>query len=77
MECKSIECTNAINGSVIRIVPEWNVNIQATLKNGWTGTIRIVPEWNVNEFKADIVNHLIDKNSTRMECKLNEISYLS
>jgi|GEM_PF-6059818 len=32
--------------------------------------IRIVPEWNVNPFTAllDVV-FVVDKNSTRMECK--------
>ncbi len=38
----------------IKIYPEWNVNIQATIKECFVAVIKIYPEWNVNRDVAFI-----------------------
>ena len=49
MECKCCHITRFNTVAIIRIVPEWNVNIVIVVRGATTEFIRIVPEWNVNK----------------------------
>ena len=48
MECKYDRTNLSKNVKLIRIVPEWNVNIEIVYYTEDISSIRIVPEWNVN-----------------------------
>ena len=49
MECKSEDITFSNVAFLIRIEPDWNVNLTLTVGSGRILTIRIEPDWNVND----------------------------
>ena len=51
MECKLLTSANNFSySSLIKIYPEWNVNISEMIEILILWVIKIYPEWNVNDF---------------------------
>ena len=54
---------------LIRIEPQWNVNIKGGSIRKFRHNIRIEPQWNVNVIYGFSVSNADDQNRTIVECK--------